>query len=170
MSCINSFLSPLVLLAGSNRSLEVVDMATLQCVAHIPDAHARPVHRIVQPTASLHVSHPREAFELFATAATDGAAKLWDVRCARAARTFSGGHKNSQLPVGLAFSPCMRYLATGSEDKVAYLYDMRQGTVLSRLRGGGHGDAVSDVAFNPLHPQLAVGCLDGRVHFYSDQE
>jgi WD40 repeat protein len=33
---------------------------------------------------------------------------------------------------------------------------------------GAHGDAVTAVAFNPLHPQLAVGCLDGRVHFYSD--
>jgi hypothetical protein len=31
------------------------------------------------------------------------------------------------------------------------------GTVLHRIRGV-HGDAVMDVAFNPLHPQLATAC------------
>lgn len=41
------------------------------------------------------------------------------------------------------------------------------GTVLYRIRGA-HGDAVMDVAFNPLHPQLVTACLDGRLHFYSD--
>ena len=68
--------------------------------------------------------------------------------------------------MGLSFSPCLRYLATGSEDKVCYLYDLRQGTVLHRIRGV-HSEAVTAVAFNPLHPQLATGCLDGSVHFYS---
>lgn len=61
----------------------------------------------------------------------------------------------------------LRYLASGSEDKSAYIYDLRMGTVLHRIRGI-HGDAVMDVAFNPLHPQLATACLDGRLHFYSD--
>lgn len=77
------------------------------------------------------------------------------------------GHKNSQVQVGCTFSPCLRYLATGSEDKVAYVYDLRQGSVLHRLRGV-HGDTVTGVAFNPLHPQLATACLDGKVHFFSE--
>ncbi len=51
--------------------------------------------------------------------------------------------------------------------QVAYLYDMRQGVVAQRLRGS-HGDAVTGVAWNPLHPQLATACLDGRVQFFSD--
>jgi WD40 repeat protein len=74
------------------------------------------------------------------------------------------------LPVSLAkvwHVRLCRYLASGSEDKSAYLYDLRMGTVLHRIRGV-HGDAVMDVAFNPLHPQLATACLDGRIHFYSD--
>lgn len=82
-------------------------------------------------------------------------------------RCCCAGHKNSQIPVGLALSPCLRWLAVGSEDKVAYVYDLRQGVVAQRLRGG-HGDAVTGIAYNPLHPQMAVACLDGRVHFYSD--
>ncbi len=36
------------------------------------------------------------------------------------------GHKNSQLPICVSFSPCLRHLGCGSEDKVAYLYDIRQ--------------------------------------------
>jgi WD40 repeat protein len=60
-----------------------------------------------------------------------------------------------------------RYLAAGSEDKAAYVYDLRTGTLAHRLRGC-HGDAVTDVAWSPLHPQLATACLDGRVHFFSE--
>ena len=48
------------------------------------------------------------------------------------------------------------------------MYDVRMGTVLHRIGRGVHGDAVVGVAFNPLHPQLATGCLDGKVHFFSD--
>lgn len=60
----------------------------------------------------------------------------------------------------------MHYLASGSEDKTAYVYDLRQATVLHRLRGM-HGDAVMDVCYSPLHPQLATACLDGKTHFFS---
>ncbi len=42
-----------------------------------------------------------------------------------------------------------------------------QGVVAHRVRGAPHADAVTAVAFNPLHPQMAVACLDGRVHFYA---
>lgn len=58
-----------------------------------------------------------------------------------------------------------RYLACGSEDQAAHVYDLRQGTLLARL--GRAGSAVASVAFHPLHPQLAVGCLAGHVHFFS---
>ena len=42
------------------------------------------------------------------------------------------GHVNRQQPVGAAFSPCMRYIASGSEDKLAYLFDIRSGTYVER--------------------------------------
>lgn len=72
------------------------------------------------------------------------------------------GPTSSDLPLLTLLS-----VLAGSEDKVAYLYDLRMGTILHRVRGT-HGDAVTDVAFNPLHPQLATATLDGNVHFYSD--
>jgi WD40 repeat protein len=74
-----------------------------------------------------------------------------------------------QMPIGLAFSPCMRYLATGSEDKAAYVYDLRSCSMLGRLRPPGHtAEVVTDVAFHPWRPELVVGCMDGRVHCYAD--
>ena len=65
-------------------------------------------------------------------------------------RRFAG-HANRQHAVGVAFSPCMRFLATGSEDKSAYLYDTRMGTILHRLRveatPGAPGDVVGRCSF-----------------------
>jgi WD40 repeat protein len=57
-------------------------------------------------------------------------------------------------------------VATGSEDRSAYLYDARSGGLIERLR---HSESVVDVAFSPLYPQLATCALDGSVRFYADQ-
>lgn len=65
------------------RTVEVLDVGAMKVVSTIEDAHARPVHTIVQSPSSLYVSHPKEAYELFATAACDNCIKLWDVRVAR---------------------------------------------------------------------------------------
>ena len=63
----------------------------------------------------------------------------------------------------------MRYLACGSEDTAVHLYDLRQGTLLQKVRVEGPGaEVVLDVAFHPALPQLVAGCMDGRVRFYSD--
>ena len=43
--------------------------------------------------------------------------------------------------VGVAFSPCLRYVAAGGEDRTATLFDLRMGSVLHRLRDG-HTDVV----------------------------
>ncbi|KAG2486748.1 hypothetical protein HYH03_014550, partial [Edaphochlamys debaryana] len=149
---------------------ELLDLAAMRLVASVPDAHQRPVGCVAQAgTASLFVSHPREAYELFATSAPDGAVKLWDVRqTQRCVRAFAG-HKNSQLPsLAVSFSPCLRFLGAGSEDKQAYLYDIRQGVVAHKVGRGSVSDAVTGVAFSPLYPQMALACLDGKVHFYAD--
>ncbi|GFR52879.1 hypothetical protein Agub_g15511, partial [Astrephomene gubernaculifera] len=168
-SVVNSFLSPLAIASASNRGLELVDLAVMRPLAAVAEAHARPVGCVAQAgTASLFVSHPREAYELFATAAPDNTVKLWDVRAPqRCVRAFAG-HKNSQLPISVSFSPCLRYLGVGSEDKQAYLYDVRQGVVAHKVGRGVVADAVTGVAWSPLHPQMALAGLDGRVAFFSD--
>ncbi|WAR20183.1 WDR27-like protein [Mya arenaria] len=77
------------------------------------------------------------------------------------------GHLNRVHPCGLAFSPCGRFLATGSEDKCSYLFDLRSGTYLHKLQG--HTDVVSDVAFNPRTPQLFTASLDGKIAVYNNR-
>ena len=91
---------------------------------------------------------------------------LWDLRSASCVRRFAA-HKATHHPVGASLSPCLRYVACGSEDRSAYLYDARSGALLERLKGPS--DVVSDAAFSPMHPQLVVGGLDGRLRFYSDR-
>jgi WD40 repeat protein len=83
-----------------------VDLATIP-VATIGSAHDRPVHTVEQLAPSPYAGHARAAHELFATAAKDGAVRLWDVRSASCVRVLTG-RKNSQMRVGLALSPCLR--------------------------------------------------------------
>ena len=47
------------------------------------------------------------------------------------------------------------------------MYDLRTGTVSHKLKGS-HGDVVSDVTYNPLHPQLATASYDGKLNFFAD--
>ena len=79
---------------------------------------------------------------------------------------YTSEHMNRRdTSVSAAFSPCMRYIACGSEDRSTYIYDRRTGTSCARLQV--HADVAPAVAFNPLHPQLVSGSYDGSLHFFS---
>ena len=62
------------------------------------------------------VSHPPNAYDLFLTAAVGDGIKLWDLRTNKCVRRYDG-HVNRSQPVGVAISPCARFIATGSEDR-----------------------------------------------------
>ena len=155
----NSFLSPVVLIAGSDRSLAAVDLGTGSTVLDLNDAHERPIHSLRLAEGSAFGDAPSATRDLFVTSALDGVVKLWDLRTASCVRRFDA-HTNHVHPIGASLSPCLRYLCCGSEDKSAYVYDARSGAVIERLR---HPDTISDAAFSPLHPQLATSALDGRI-------
>ena len=161
----NSFLSPVALVAASDRSVTAVDLGVGRAVCTWRDMHERAVHSLSLYEGSAHTAAPEAARDLFLSSATDGAVRLWDLRTAACARCFAA-HLNRVHAVGAALSPCLRYVVTGSEDKQAYVYDVRSGRLTATL--GGHLDAVTDVAFSPLHPQLASVSLDGRVRFFAD--
>lgn len=165
-SAINGFHSYIVLCCGSNKSIQVFDVNAARTVRVVLDAHSRPAHTIHQNEGSMFVSHPPNAYDLFLTAAVGDGIKLWDLRTNRCVRRYDG-HVNRSQPVGVAISPCARFIATGSEDRSAYLYDIRGNTFCHRLTG--HTDVVSSVVFNPAQPQLVTASLDGRLRFYSDQ-
>mgnify|MGYP003732484287 FL=1 len=100
-------------------------------------------------------------------AAVDGVVALWDLRSQNAVARFSA-HACRRDPTTIAFSPCMRYLATGSEDKAAYVYDVRRaGAEDAVWKCRGARETVACVAFSPLHPQLATAGFDGCLRFYT---
>jgi len=111
---------------------------------------------------------PNAGRQLFLTSALDGYLRLWDLRAARngPVRAFCA-HTNRVHPLQPALSPCLRYMACGSEDRAGYLYDVGSARLVEKV--GGHSDAVTGVAFNPLHPQLATTGLDGTIRLYSDR-
>jgi WD40 repeat protein len=169
LTCINSFLSHLVVLSGSDRSLRIFDVAQGKIVRTISDAHPKAPHTIALPNVSCYVSHPSNFYDLLLSSAVangsmGGSIHLWDVRADNCMMRF-GEHVNRVHPLGMSFSPCMRYIATGSEDRAAYIYDIRTGRSVTKLTG--HTDVVTSVAFNPLYPQLATASYDGTIRFYS---
>eukprot|EP00727_Mastigamoeba_balamuthi_P007641 m51a1_g3498 hypothetical protein (2478) ;mRNA; f:817008-829256 len=99
-----------------------------------------------------------DSYNMFATIAIDGSAKLWDLRSVSCVRRFEG-HSNRVHKVGVALSPCLRFVATGSENNATYVYDVTRGTVLSRIPG--HSDVVSDVDFSLYRNQLVSCSHDG---------
>jgi WD40 repeat protein len=164
-SCHNSFHSNMVVAAGSSRSVEVWDHATAQRVLEIPDAHERPIGRLVLNYGSTAVSLAESAYNQFVTTAPDGMLKLWDIRTGRCSACFTAHVHRTNVVIGASFSPCQRYIGVGSEDRAAYIMDVRRGGVAYRI--AGHNDVVSDVCFSPIHPQLVTACFDGKLRFFS---
>ncbi|XP_071963936.1 WD repeat-containing protein 27-like [Antedon mediterranea] len=157
LSAINSFYSYIVLCAGSDKSLEVFDMNVGKSIRVTNDVHERTIHVIKQNQGSAYVTHPSSAYDLFATSAITDAIKIWDLRTDRCVKRLEG-HQNRVHPCGLAFSPCGKYIATGSEDKSAYIFDIRGGTYVEKLTG--HTDTVTDVAYHPVYSEVLLNISD----------
>eukprot|EP01063_Lacrimia_lanifica_P014543 TRINITY_DN21108_c0_g1_i1.p1 TRINITY_DN21108_c0_g1~~TRINITY_DN21108_c0_g1_i1.p1 ORF type:complete len:841 (+),score=249.37 TRINITY_DN21108_c0_g1_i1:65-2587(+) len=167
VACHNSFPSGVIFYGGSNKSVGVYDVCEERNVVQLDAPHERPVHTVFLPSSSHHAGVSQNALELFGTASSDGVVKIWDLRCPGAAVRAFASHVNKVHTVGAAFSPCLRHLATGSEDRCTYLYDM--GTAKVIAKPNTHTDVVSDVAFNPIHPQLAAVGHDGAIRFLAGQ-
>ncbi|XP_041063528.1 WD repeat-containing protein 27 [Carcharodon carcharias] len=157
LSAVNDFYSYIVLTAGTNHALEVFDLNVGQSVVTVPDAHARPVHQICQNNGSVFSTQPSESYNLFLTTAITDGIKLWDLRTLRSVRRYEG-HHNRCHPCRIALSPCGRFLATGSEDKCAYLFELGSSNFIHKL--SGHTETVITLAFNSSVPKPCFGQLD----------
>ena len=60
-ACVNSLHSRLILSAGSNRGINVIDAGAGRSITELPSAHTRAVHTIRFPTPSEYVSHPNDS-------------------------------------------------------------------------------------------------------------
>ncbi|KAM6407345.1 LOW QUALITY PROTEIN: WD repeat-containing protein 27 [Pluvialis apricaria] len=163
LSAVNDFYSYIVLTAGSNRALEVFDLNAGCSTAVITEAHTRSVHQICQNKGSSFSTQQPEAYNLFMTTAAGDGIKLWDLRTLRCERRFEG-HSSRCYPCGIAVSPCGRFIASGSDDKYAYIYEMRSSTFSHKV--GGHTESVINVTFNPSSPQLTTATLDGKLRLF----
>jgi hypothetical protein len=138
-------------------------------VVRVPGAHERTIHTLSLPTASGHAVVAAPSLDCVLSGAADGGGlvRLWDLRSARCARQLAGAHVSRALPggTGAALSPCATFVAVGSEEKRAVVYDLR--TEACVARAGGASDAVSSVAWHPRAPCLATGSVDGGVRLYA---
>jgi WD40 repeat protein len=75
------------------------------------------------------------------------------------------GHVNRHANIEACFSPCGRFIASGSEDNRGYVYDIRTGLVLYKI-GLNHGNVVTSVSYNPSKAELVTGCYDGKLRVF----
>ncbi|XP_061815017.1 WD repeat-containing protein 27 isoform X1 [Nerophis lumbriciformis] len=163
LSAINDFFSYIVLACATDRSIQVFDMNKGRVAAEVPDAHSRAIHCITQNKGSMFSTQAPESYNLFLTSAVTDGVKMWDLRTLRCVRRYEN-HVNRCHPCSSTFSPCGRFIASGSEDNCAYVYDIRSSSYLHKLQR--HSETVLSVAFNPATPQLLTGTLDGKISLF----
>ncbi|XP_061602047.1 WD repeat-containing protein 27 [Cololabis saira] len=166
LCAINDFLSYIVLVCGSDRSIQVLDMNRGAVASVLPDAHSRAIHCITQNKGSRFSTQAPDSYNLFLTSAVTDGVKIWDLRTMRCVRRYEN-HVNRCHPCSSVFSPCGRFIASGSEDKCAYVYDIRSSSYLHKLQR--HSDTVISVAFNPATPELLTGTLDGKLRLFESR-
>ncbi|CAE7241361.1 WDR27 [Symbiodinium sp. CCMP2456] len=163
----NAVLSGTVLVASSSKRVYVWDVAAEKVLATVPDPiHAKAVTclRMAQPYAGQSAS----SMDMFYTAGMDGCIKLWDLRTMQECRCFRSGHVHSAQRLRCRLSPCLRYMATPSEEGSVCVYDVRTGNVLGSKHC--HKDAAVAVDLHPRTGAMASGGFDGQVQFFRSQQ
>eukprot|EP00760_Papus_ankaliazontas_P024308 PhM_4_TR2228/c0_g1_i1/m.25718 len=165
MDVYNTFASSLIVCSGSNKSVFVVDAANeLKVVAEYVDAHSRSIHTVHLPTTSRYASPSSDLLNTFITASTDSTLRLWDVRVASCVRTFSQ-HRNTAMAVGVATSPCGRFVSCGTDDRCVMTYDVGTGSVVTRIPR--MKDTVTCLQYHMLKPVLYAGMADGSISAFA---
>ncbi|KAJ1340345.1 hypothetical protein BSLG_005047 [Batrachochytrium salamandrivorans] len=187
LSCLNTLPSQYLVSATSNCALHLWDIETGQAVITWHDAHTRMVHWTCMGETLGGVATGFE--KLFVSMSVGDGIKIWDIRCGSARSTPAGsggllfgdaadlsppsllaalqlnGHVNKFADVRCSVSPCGQYIAAGSEDHHAYMYDIRMGRLVGKTRGN-HGSVVTDVTFHPTQREMATGSQGGRIQFF----
>eukprot|EP00762_Andalucia_godoyi_P002996 ANDGO_04090.mRNA.1 putative WD repeat-containing protein C343.04c len=80
------------------------------------------------------------------------------------------GHRQDRLVVRSAFAGADdRYLISGSEDDLIYVYSTQSGEILAKL--SGHTASVNDVAYSPLMNGIIISCSDdGTLRLWGTSE
>uniref|UniRef100_H2UY29 Uncharacterized protein n=1 Tax=Takifugu rubripes TaxID=31033 RepID=H2UY29_TAKRU len=149
-----------VLMGGSDRSIQVFDMNKGAVAAVLPDAHSRAVHCISHNKGSVFTTQAPELYNLFLTSAVTDGVKIWDLRTLRCTRRYEN-HVNRVHLCSAAISACGRFIATGSEDNC--VSRMAFPSERSRTRFSSHTAVISApvmiVRFNPYAPFYDISSL-----------
>ena len=79
--CANSFASNIMLIPGSNKTLEIYDVCKNSALRTIKNPHKRPVHSCWFNEVSKYVALHESDHNLFLSSACDDCVKIWDLRC-----------------------------------------------------------------------------------------
>ncbi|GFS92184.1 WD repeat-containing protein 27 [Nephila pilipes] len=138
-------------------------MTTGKIVCHTADASTKPAHLISLNEGSPYTSQTSSMYDIFLTTYLFDGIKIWDLRTNRPVLCFKE-HKCRSYSCGAVFSPCGKYIATGSEDKSIYIYDLRQISHCHKVMEP-QVDAFTSIAFS-LKSQLIASSLNGPIYLY----
>ena len=110
-ACVNNYKSHIFIQSTSEKSLHLWDVVTNQIFSTFTDAHSRWIHTIKLADYKF---VPSTFENLFLTAAVTDGIKSWDIRSKKPNMHLTG-HVNRASSIQCAFSPCGRYIGTGSE-------------------------------------------------------
>jgi len=120
----NCIKSHYALIVGSNKSIRLYDVDMCEEVFSLDESQGRSIHTAKFFKGSDFVGRQGSEYNIFGTASLDSTLKIWDVRQSTSVRTYTD-HANRMINVGFDFSPCMRYIVSGSEDRNFVVYDLR---------------------------------------------
>lgn len=100
------------------------DVNTDEKVFVLKEAHSRAIHTLKFAQGSDYTGAHGDMYNIFGSSSLDNTLKLWDIRMQSPIRTYEE-HVNRSLEIGFTFSPCMRYIVTGSEERCFAIYDLR---------------------------------------------
>ncbi|KAF8786784.1 WD repeat-containing protein 27-like [Argiope bruennichi] len=163
LAAMNQFFSNLVLCSGTSKHIDVLDMTVGKVIHRMVDSSIKPAHLICLNEGSPYTTQSSSMYDLFLTTSLFDGIKIWDLRTNKPALCFKE-HKCRSIPCGASFSPCGKYVATGSEDRSIYIYDLRQLHHQHKINDC-QADVFTSVAFSPKS-QLLASSLNGLIHLY----
>ncbi|CAL1272670.1 unnamed protein product [Larinioides sclopetarius] len=167
LAAMNQFFSNLVLCAGTSKHIDILDMGVGKVIRHIVDPSLKPAYLISLNEGSPYTTQASSMYDLFLTASLFDGIKIWDLRTNKHVLCFKE-HKCRSFPCGANFSLCGKYIATGSEDRSIYIYDLRHLCHQHKINDC-QADVFTSVAFSPKS-QLLASSLNGSIYLYGKNE
>nr|CAB3267693.1 WD repeat-containing protein 27-like [Phallusia mammillata] len=156
----NHMFSYAVLCGVSDRSIAVMDTNRCEYIHRYSNAHTRAPHAIRLFTGSSYFSST--SCNCYVTTAPSDGIKLWDVRMKSCVRKFYNHPCVSKCDVTV--SPCGRFVATATDNRAVFVYDVRSPIPLHTLRGK---HKVTCLEFSKDSKQIFGGAENSEVYSWN---